>query len=75
MKNNRFRRRKTAAVELPFKANLQRVKQAKPSQDRSPEFRRESEAGKWSTQNRRAVEAYNKRVEQEGVWSDELRGF
>ena len=36
---------------------------------------REAEAEEWLAANRKAIDAYNARVEREGVWSDKLRGF
>ena len=36
---------------------------------------RQSDALHWLAQNRRAIDAYNKRIEREGIWSDGLRGF
>lgn len=29
----------------------------------------------WLEENRDALEAYNRRIEQDGIWSDGLRGF
>lgn len=29
----------------------------------------------WLVRNRRALDAWNKRIEREGIWSDGLRGF
>ncbi|MBS0199718.1 MAG: type II toxin-antitoxin system CcdA family antitoxin, partial [Proteobacteria bacterium] len=29
----------------------------------------------WKVDNREAIEAYNARIEQDGIWSDGLRAF
>lgn len=36
---------------------------------------REAEATAWLEENREAIEAYNKRVAEEGLWSDGIRTF
>ncbi len=36
---------------------------------------REAEARDWLKQNARAIDAYNKRIERERIWSDGIRGF
>jgi len=33
------------------------------------------ETEKWFAANRKAIDAYNARVECDGIWSDKLRGF
>lgn len=36
---------------------------------------REAEARAWLESNRKAIDAYNRRIERDGVWSDKVRGF
>jgi post-segregation antitoxin (ccd killing protein) len=36
---------------------------------------REAEAEEWLAANRKAIDAYNERVERDGVWSEQVRGF
>lgn len=36
---------------------------------------REAETAAWLEENREAIEAYNKRVAEEGLWSDGIRAF
>ena len=36
---------------------------------------REEERKRWVEENRDAVEAFNRRIERDGVWSDGLRRF
>jgi antitoxin CcdA len=44
-------------------------------EDRLVEVLREKERDAWLARNRAAIEAYNKRVERDGVFSDGLRTF
>ena len=62
-------------VELLDKAKRLGINLSRTLEDRLAELVREAEARKWLAQNRRAIDAYNKRVEREGIWSDGLRGF
>ncbi|MBF0283375.1 MAG: type II toxin-antitoxin system CcdA family antitoxin [Magnetococcales bacterium] len=39
------------------------------------ELAREEQAKQWQSENREAIDAYNRRVEAEGVFSDDLRYF
>ena len=36
---------------------------------------REKERRRWSEENREAIEAFNRRIERDGIWSDGLRRF
>lgn len=36
---------------------------------------REEERVRWVEENREAIEAFNRRIERDGVWSDGLRRF
>ena len=62
-------------AELLDKAKLLGINLSRTLEDRLAELVREAEAREWLAQNRRAIDAYNKRVEREGIWSDGLRGF
>jgi antitoxin CcdA len=62
-------------AELLDKAKLLGINLSRTLEDRLAELVREAEARQWLAQNRRAIDAYNKRVEREGIWSDGLRGF
>ena len=33
------------------------------------------ETERWLVANHKAIDAYNARVERDGIWSDKLRGF
>jgi antitoxin CcdA len=44
-------------------------------EERLAELVKQAEAREWLARNQRAINAYNERVEREGVWSDGLRGF
>ena len=62
-------------AELLDKARHLGINLSRTLEDRLTELVREAEAQEWLTQNRRAIDAFNKRVEREGIWSDGLRGF
>ena len=62
-------------AELLDKAKLLGINLSRTLEDRLAELVREAEAREWLAQNRRAIDAYNKRVKREGIWSDGLRGF
>ena len=62
-------------AELLDKAKRLGINLSRTLEDRLAELVREAEAREWLAQNRRALDAYNKRIEREGVWSDGLRGF
>ncbi len=62
-------------AELLDKAKHLGINLSRTLEDRLAELVREAEARQWLAQNRRALDAYNKRIEREGIWSDGLRGF
>ncbi len=62
-------------AELLDKAKRLGINLSRTIEDRLVELVREAEAREWLAQNRRALDAYNKRIEREGIWSDGLRGF
>lgn len=61
--------------ELLDKARRLGINLSRTLEDRLEELVREAEGRQWLEQNKRALEAYNKRIGREGVWSDGLRGF
>ena len=62
-------------AELLDKAKRLGINLSRTLEDKLTELVREAEGREWLAQNRRAIDAYNKRIEREGVWSDGLRGF
>lgn len=62
-------------AELLDKAKRLEINLSRTLEDRLVEIVREAEGREWLAQNRKALEAYNKRIEREGIWSDGLRGF
>ncbi len=62
-------------AELLDKAKLLGINLSRTLEDRLAELVREAEAREWLAQNQRALDAYNKRIERERIWSDGLRGF
>lgn len=62
-------------AELLDKAKRLGINLSRTLEDRLAELVREAEAREWLARNRRALDAYNKRIEREGIWSDGLRGF
>ncbi len=62
-------------AELLDKAKRLGINLSRTLEERLEELVREAEGQQWLVQNKRALDAYNKRIEREGVWSDGLRGF
>ena len=62
-------------AELLDKAKRLGINLSRTLEDRLAELVREAEAREWLAQNRRTLDACNKRIEREGVWSDGLRGY
>ena len=62
-------------AELLDKARHLGINLSRTLEDRLAELVREAEAREWLARNQRALDAYNKRIEREGVWSDRLRGY
>lgn len=62
-------------AELLDKAKRLGINLSRTLEDRLEQLVREAEGRQWLAENKRALEAYNKRIEREGVWSDGLRGF
>ena len=62
-------------AELLDKAKLLGINLSRTLEDRLAELVRDAEAREWLASNQRAIDAYNKRVEREGIWSDGVRSF
>jgi antitoxin CcdA len=62
-------------ADLLEKAKKLGVNLSQTLEDRLADLVREAEARDWLKKNQRAIDAYNERVERDGVWSDGLRGF
>lgn len=65
----------TVSAALLDKAKRLGINLSRTLEDRLVELVREAEAKAWLEANRKAIDAYNARIEREGVWSDKLRGF
>ena len=62
-------------AELLDKARKLGVNLSKTLEDRLAEMVREAERREWLMKNQRAIDAYNERIDRDGVWSDGVRGF
>lgn len=62
-------------AELLDKAKRLGINLSHTLEERLIEMIREKEREAWLQENRAAIEAYNRRVENEGVFSDGLRTF
>jgi antitoxin CcdA len=62
-------------ADLLDKARKLGVNLSQTLEDRLVEVVREAERRDWLKNNRKAIDAYNDRVNREGVWSDGIRGF
>lgn len=65
----------TINAKLLDKARSLKINLSRTLEDRLLQLVREAEAEEWLAANRKAIDAYNARVERDGVWSDKLRGF
>jgi antitoxin CcdA len=65
----------TINAELLDKARRLKINLSRTLEVRLTQLVREAEAKAWLAANRKAIDAYNARVERDGVWSDKLRGF
>lgn len=61
--------------DLLDKARRHGINLSRALEDRLAELIREKERENWLRENRAAIEAYNRRIEREGVFSDGLRTF
>lgn len=65
----------SVSAELLDKAKRLGINLSQTLEQKLAELVGEAEGREWLAQNARALEAYNKRIEREGIWSDGLRGF
>jgi antitoxin CcdA len=65
----------TISAKLLDKAKSLKINLSQTLEERLAEVVREAEAEEWLAANRRAIDAYNARMERDGVWSDQVRGF
>jgi antitoxin CcdA len=65
----------TISAKLLDKAKNLKINLSQTLEERLVQLVREAEAEEWLAANRKAIDAYNARVERDGVWSDKLRGF
>ena len=65
----------TISAKLLEKAKHLKINLSQTLEERLAQLVREAEAKEWLAANRKAIDAYNSRVERDGVWSDRLRGF
>ena len=65
----------TVSARLLDKAKSLKINLSQTLEERLAQVVREAEAEEWLATNREAIEAYNARVERDGVWSDKVRGF
>lgn len=61
--------------DLLEKARRHEINLSRALEERLEEMIRQKERDAWLERNRGAIEAYNERVEREGVFSDGLRSF
>lgn len=62
-------------AKLLDKARNLKINLSRTLEERLAQLVREAEAEEWLAANRKAIDAYNARVERDGVWSDKVRGF
>ncbi|MBX3493751.1 MAG: type II toxin-antitoxin system CcdA family antitoxin [Parvibaculum sp.] len=62
-------------AELLAKAKEMELNLSATLEDVLREKTRAEEARRWKEENREAIEAFNRRIERDGIWSDGLRRF
>ena len=65
----------TISAQLLERAKVLKINLSRTLEQRLGQLVREAEAGEWLAANREAIDAYNARVQRDGVWSDKVRGF
>ena len=65
----------TINAKLLDKAKNLKINLSQTLEERLAQLVRAAEAEDWLAANRKAIDAYNARVERDGVWSDKVRGF
>lgn len=62
-------------ADLLEQAREHEINLSRALEERLVELLREKERQSWLVRNRAAIDAYNKRIERDGVFSDGLRSF
>jgi len=65
----------SVSTELLNKARELGINLSQTLEQRLVELVREAEAQTWLEKNRGAIDAFNKRVKRDGIWSDGLRNY
>ena len=65
----------TINAALLARAKALNINLSQTLEERLEQRVREEEGKRWLEQNRKAIDAYNARVERDGLWSDGLRSF
>ena len=65
----------TISANLLDRAKSLKINLSHTFEERLAQVVREAEAEEWLAANRKAIDAYNERVERDGIWSDQVRGF
>lgn len=65
----------TISTALLDKAKRLGINLSQTLEERLAELVRTAESNAWLEANRKAIDAYNARIERDGIWSDKLRGF
>jgi len=65
----------TISADLLDRAKRLKINLSQTLEERLAQVVREAEAEAWLAANRKAIDAYNERVERDGVWSEQVRGF
>ena len=65
----------TINAALLARAKALNINLSQTLEERLEQLVREAEGRRWLEENRKAVDAYNARVERDGLWSDGLRSF
>lgn len=62
-------------ADLLARAKEMKVNLSATLEEALRERARDEERRRWKEENREAIEAFNRRIERDGVWSDGLRRF
>ncbi|MEQ9197221.1 MAG: type II toxin-antitoxin system CcdA family antitoxin [Parvibaculum sp.] len=62
-------------AELLAKAKEMEINLSATLEEVLRERSREEERRRWQEENKEAIEAFNRRIERDGIWSDGLRRF
>lgn len=62
-------------AELLARAKEMKINLSATLEEVLRERSREEERRRWKEENKEAIEAFNRRIERDGIWSDGLRRF